>query len=317
MVCLAPSTPTSKPTPFLIGAIFESNWPWQSYKIRIPENQIGFMSKPAIHLSVQAELSPAAVELLGPLSVATVEFFDSFQPSANTRISLNAFDGLGPRELGVPQSTGQGEFRCVSQACISDASIFESSAAIANVDPGLLANSQAAGIMESMNNQVSFESLNSELVNALPHIQHAMTGELGLDELNQLIADIQAQVLDLNSLSRDLFGDVSDDVQQMSVELGNLDTDSLTASMQIDSALFAQPDLALDSSSLAHYATLDGLFTSPEVFPLTMDFSSSSSVQEASELFASTGSTSSISSTASNSETDSGLGGKDVAGSSD
>lgn len=275
------------------------------------------MSKPAIHLSVQAEPSPAAVELLGPLSVATVEFFDSFQPSANTQVLLNALDGLAPLELGLPQSMGLGELRCISQACISDASIFESSTAIANVDPGLLANAQVAGIMDPMNNQITFESLNSELNSAMPRIQHALAGELGFDELSQLIADIQAQVLDLNALSRDLFGDISEDVHDMSVEVGNQDINSLLASMQIDSALFAQPDLALDSSSLAHYATLDGLFTSPEAFPLTMDFSSSSSVQEASELFASTGNSSSISSTASNSETDSGLGGKDIPGSTD
>lgn len=275
------------------------------------------MSKPAIHLSVQAEPSPAAVELLGPLNVATVEFFDSFQPSANTQVLLNALDGLAPLELGLPQSMGLGELRCISQACISDTSIFESSTALANVDPGLLANAQAAGIIDPMNNQITFESLNSELNIAMPRIQHALAGELGFDELSQLIADIQAQVLDLNALSRDLFGDISDDVHDMSVEVGNQDTDSLLASMQIDSALFAQPDLALDASSLAHYATLDGLFTSPEAFPLTMDFSNSSSVQEASELFASTGNTSSISSTASNSETDSGLGGKDIPGSTD
>ncbi|MCR2747503.1 hypothetical protein [Limnobacter parvus] len=275
------------------------------------------MSNLAIHLSVKAEPSPAAVELLGPESVATIEFFDSFQPSMSSRVSMNALDGLSPRELGVAQSTGVGEFRCTSQACVSDTSLFESSAAIANVDPGLLANSQVADIMEPMNNQASFESLNSELTSALPRIQHALSGELDFAELSQLIADIQSQVLDLSSLSRDLFGDVSNDAHEIASQLSTLDTESIIASMQIDSASFAQPALAMDPTSLAHYATLDGLFTSPEAFPLTMDFSSSSSVQEASELFASTGSASSISSTASSSETDSGLVGKDTPGSTD
>jgi len=58
------------------------------------------------------------------------------------------------------------------------------------------------------------------------------------------------------------------------------------------------------------------LFTSPEAFPLTLDFSSPNSIQEASELFASAGGTSSISSTASSSDTDSGLS-SGAAGSSD
>lgn len=274
------------------------------------------MSNPVIQLSVEVGPSPVATELLAPISRATIEFFDSFQPSANTQISFTALEGLPSRELNAGKVLGLGDFHCISQSCISDANVFESSATLASVDPGLLASSNMAGMMNHMNDQTSFQSLNSDLLNVLPRVQDALAGDLAYAELSQLIADIQAQVLDLNTLSQDLFGDLSDDVNETAVSAGNLDTDSLLASMQIDSGLFAQPELSVGSHSLAFQATLDGLFTSPEAFPLTLDFSNASGVQEASELFASTGNTSSISSTASNSDVDSGLPGNG-SGSSD
>ncbi|WP_369812131.1 1-deoxy-D-xylulose-5-phosphate synthase N-terminal domain-containing protein [Mycobacterium tuberculosis] len=56
----------------------------------------------------------------------------------------------------------------------------------------LIADIQAQVLV---NEQVSFEALNSELLSAMPRVKHALGGELSYSELTQLIADIQAQVL--------------------------------------------------------------------------------------------------------------------------
>ena len=268
------------------------------------------MSSPIIQLSVQSDSSQSVGELISPVSRATIEFFDQYQPSyAGHQISLNPNDGFSSKDFGVSQSLGFGELRCISQACVSDVSVFESDNTLASVDPGLLANAGAAGIMENMNESITFEALNSELLCAVPRLQSALDGQLDYNQLSQLITDMQAQVLELNTVSQDLFGDLAEDVQDTTLAMNELDTDSLITAMQIDSGLFAQPGLAGSNlHSLALEATLDGLFTSPEAFPLTMDFSNPGSVQEASELFAATGSASSISSTASNTETDAGFG---------
>lgn len=276
------------------------------------------MPNSVIQLSVQADTHENIGELFAPISKATIEFFESFEPSSSSAsmITFGSLDGMNFKELSAAQSSGLGELRCISQACISDISVFESNASLASIDPGLLANVESAGIMNSMNDQISFQALNAEFLEAMPRVQHALNGQLGHEELSQLIADIQAQVLELNTLSQDLFGDLSGDVNEAAANADDLDSDALLASMQIDSSVFAEPVLAGFGDSVAYSTTLDGLFTSPESFPLTMDFSSPTSVKEASDLFASTGSASSISSTASNSETDGGVVGS-TPGSSD
>lgn len=268
------------------------------------------MSNPSILLSVQSDSSQSAGELISPVSRATIEFFDQYQPNYGAhQISLNPNDGLSTKDFGTSQSLGFGELRCISQACVSDVSVFESDNTLANVDPGLLAKAGTAGMMEHMSESTTYEALNSELLSAVPGLQSALDGQLDYNQLSQLIADVQAQVLELNSISQNLFGDLSEEIQEATVTMAELDSDSLITAMQIDSGLFAQPGLAgSNEHSLALEATLDGLFTSPEAFPLTMDFSNPGSVQEASELFAATGGASSISSTASNTETDAGFG---------
>lgn len=266
------------------------------------------MPNSVIQLSVQAETHENVGELFAPVSKATIEFFESFEPSSSgSIITFGSLDGVNVKELSAQQSFGSGELRCISQACVSDVSVFESNSSLASVHPSLLANLESAGIMTNMNDHISFQALNAELLDAMPRVQNALNGRLGHEELSQLIADIQAQVLELNTLSQDLFGDLSGDVNEAAANVGDIDADALLASMQIDSSVFAEPVFVGLDNSMAYLTTLDGLFTSPESFPLVMDFSSANSVREASDLFASTGSTSSISSTASSSETDGGV----------
>jgi hypothetical protein len=276
------------------------------------------MPNSVIQLSVQADTHENVGELFAPISKATIEFFESFEssPSTGSVITFGSLDGVNFQELSVAQPSGLGDLRCISQACVSDISVFESNASLASIDPGLLANVESAGIMNSMNDHISFQALNAELLDAMPRVQNALSGQLGHEELSQLISDIQAQVLELNTLSQELFGDLSGDVNAAAANAGDMDSDALLASMQIDSSVFAEPVLAGFDDSVAYSTTLDGLFTSPESFPLIMDFSSPSSVREASDLFASTGSTSSISSSASGSGTEGGAVGS-IPGSSD
>lgn len=268
------------------------------------------MSNLAIQLSVQSEPNQIVGELTASANRATIEFFDQYQPTYGShQIALNPNDGFSAKDFGASLSLGFGELRCISQACVSDVSVFQSDNALANVDPGLLANAAEAGMMEIMSDSITFDALNSELLCAVPRLQSALEGQLDYNQLSQLIADVQAQVLELNSLSQDLYGDLAEEIQDATVTMDELDTESLITAMQIDSGLFAQPDLAGGHlHSLALDVTLDGLFTTPEAFPLTMDFSSAGSVLEASELFAATGNASSISSTASNIESDAGFG---------
>lgn len=274
------------------------------------------MSNFTIQLSAQADHSDLAGAQLAPASSATIEFFDQFQPSTDaTTISLSPADGLNFKDLTGTSSLGFGDLRCISQACVSDVSVIESTANLASIDPALLANtdsiaessSNSMGIQNFMNEQMSFESLNADLLNAMPQLKHALDGNLSHSELSQLILDIQAQVLELNGLSQELFGSLTNDVHTAVHEFSELDSSALLTSMQIDSSYFAEPVLSATSHSLAFETTLDGLFTSPEAFPLTLDFSNPSSIREASELFASTGAGSSISSSASDLESNGGL----------
>ena len=98
------------------------------------------MSNSVIQLSAQTDHSYSAGELLDPMSRATIEFFDSYEPHpGSSKISFSSFDGLDTKESSGVTSLGFGEFRCISQACVSDVSVFESSSCLANVDPALLA----------------------------------------------------------------------------------------------------------------------------------------------------------------------------------
>ncbi len=232
----------------------------------------------------------------------SISFFDSHEPGLNS-VMLSVSPKLG---INAQFQDGIfGELRCISSGCISDVTLFGADSSLASVDPSLLANINSAGIIQAMNNEISFESLNTELLAQLPDIQQALAGEMSLSQLSQLVADIQSQLLEINTLSQDTFGDVSADVAHYTSEAGQLSNEDLLASMQVDSVLFAEPLLAGFGSD--QVTTLDGLFTSPESFPLTLDFSNPHSLQEASDLFASTGS--SISSNAGGIDGDSGLSG--------
>lgn len=261
-----------------------------------------------VSLSPFTECGQSVEGSLLPKNLGSISFFDSHEPSQQgTLLSASPKFGLNT----AAQEGLFADLRCISSGCISDAALFGAESSLASIDPSLLANTHSAGIMHMMSNEISFESLNTTLLAQLPDIQQALAGEMSLSQLTALVADIQTQLLEINGLSQDLFGDLSADVAQVAAEAGQWSAEDLLASMQVDSVLFAEPVFA--GVGMGQATTLDGLFTSPESFPLTMDFSNPHSMQEASDLFASTGS--SISSNASGSESDSVLPGSNHGGS--
>lgn len=268
--------------------------------------QFEFMTDFAIHLSATSQPEQSAVGMLDLDHAATVELFDRFEPSfGGNRIQLNYLDGITNQE-SASGSGRVGEFLCIASTCVSDATAFESMVSIASVDPGLLAHPQPAALMNSMNIESGLQTLNSELIGSVPKLLQAINGELGHDELSQLILDIQLQVLELNSVNRDLFGDLSAEVNTAVAQLETIEPLLLLDSMQMDIGTLSDSEFSSLGNSLALEATLDGLFTSPEAFPLTLDFSNPNSVQEASVLFAAASSSgSSISSAASGAEAES------------
>lgn len=274
------------------------------------------MSDFAIHLSANSQPETMATAMLELGNAATVNFFDHSQPSfGGNRIQLNHMDGINNQDASAGPAH-IGEFFCISNVCISDSGVFESVASIASVDPGLLAYSQNVPAMDNVNMDSGLYGLNSDLLSGMPKLQLALNGALGYDELSQLIQDVQAQVLELNSVSQDLFGDLSADVDAAVAQAETRESAALLDSMQIDSQVFSDPVFSGFDNSTPQGATLDGLFTSPEAFPLTLDFSNPHGIQEASELFASASSGSSISSTATGTEAGSSLPGS-IPGSSD
>ena len=92
------------------------------------------MPNSVIQLSVQADTNENVGELFAPISKATIEFFESFEPSSSSgsMITFGSLDGMGFKELSAAQSSGLGELRCISQACVSDISVFESNASLAS-----------------------------------------------------------------------------------------------------------------------------------------------------------------------------------------
>ncbi|HEX4917493.1 MAG TPA: hypothetical protein VFV43_06325 [Limnobacter sp.] len=268
------------------------------------------MSLQSILLTVNSDVTPEAGVLMDAVHATTLHVFDQSSPheGANTlRITASDFPGSKPQTATELQL---GDVRCVAQACISDVSVFGGDVSLAHVDPAFLADPDMVGMVSAMQSSMEIQDLGVEILHQIPGLQQALLGQLSLGDLNTLISQVQAQLLNLNAFAQEHYGDLSLEVDAAVAQIQHLSIgdDDLLASVQIDTSVLAQPHLAGFEQGLTLEATLDGLFTSPESFPLTLDFSSPSSVQEASELFASAGA-SSISSTATGSESgDPGFG---------
>lgn len=203
-----------------------------------------------------------------------------------------------------------GELRCVALACVSDASALQaSSTELHGLEPAMQVNYDMVDRVENLYGQVEFQQSAAELLQDLPNLQRGLSGDLPLHELSTLVSQLQSKLLGINAFTQEHYGDLGPEVDAALQQIQSFSLEELLASVQVDAAVVAQPGFAGYTETAAAHTTLDGLFTSPEAFPLTLDFSSPDSVMEASELFASTTGSSSISSTASDPDSSSSFGG--------
>lgn len=116
-------------------------------------------------------------------------------------------------------------------------------------------------------------------------IQKALSGELSGAELQVLVDQIQADLLDFLAQTSDVFGELGQEVTAATSQLELLDNSELFASINSAQADLIAVGQDVQASSLASEATLDALFASPDHIPLTMDFSDSAHVESVAELF--------------------------------
>lgn len=235
----------------------------------------------------------------------SMQWVQEFTPVKHAlAVHFEAVDGAGSFQghdvigLGTP---------CLATVCVSDSSVMVpvGLGAESLIDSALVGTAAIQGVHHTMDDHGRLLDISHELTAISPQLKAALAGSLGAAEISQLIADVQAQLLELNAIGGDYFGELAAAVDQEAAELASLGNEELLASMGIDSTVLSD-SAAIGGDVGLGLATLDGLFTSPESFPLTMDFSNPVSVYEANELFASVSGSSSISSTATSGDSDSG-----------
>ncbi|MCQ8897269.1 hypothetical protein NQT62_12570 [Limnobacter humi] len=269
------------------------------------------MQPTAIQIQADDNHSTVQGELIDVARAASIRVFEHSAPSGDVGlVRLDSVSGV-LKGAHIQSTVGEvstlGDVRLFASHCVSDSSLLgEHPLVSGTATAGLWMESEPAGALAHMTHDHSTAHLGHDLTGLIPKIDAALAGHLSAGELNQLIADLQSQVLDLNSGGQQLFGDLSSDIHSTVHELQGLDSHVLLSTMSLDSAYLGDPvlDAMTASTPLATLTTLDGLFTSPEAFPLTLDFSNPHSVHEATELFAAAGG-SSINSSASSA--DSGL----------
>lgn len=184
-----------------------------------------------------------------------------------------------------------GNHALISTQCISDVSLVSQSSDFLISGQSLLIDgsvpTHSSTDVQENHGGVNVLDLSQQLVENLSRINSGLHGNLTNSELSGLIHDVQAHLLSLASSTQDLYGEISADVDLASQSMESMGLDDLFASIQAD--LTAVTDVYSSPAEVSHAAltTLDALFTAPEAFPLTLDFSDSQHVESASELFSS------------------------------
>lgn len=228
--------------------------------------------------------------------------------SAGSRLLPLQTDAIGhPGGLVLSAAGSVGEFQVgshslLSAQCISDVSLLSTTPVHDAALLGLDVLTMAANALHHAAGGSSMIEVSQLLVDALPKINAGLSGQLSQTELSSLISDVQGHLLNLTSQSNDMLGDLSGDVQSVLTAVEGLDANDLLASVSVDvntlSDVYALSGVP-EAHSAAHFTTLDALFTAPEAFPLTLDFSDARHVESATELFSANSHASGISSGAS------------------
>lgn len=208
------------------------------------------------------------------------------EPSASHSVhsvSISAFQSGSELFLG--------NHALISTQCISDVSLVSQSPEFLVSGETLLIDGLhhalgTSGVQEA-HGGASMLDLSQQLVENLSKINLGLHGNLSNSELSGLIHDVQAHLLNLASSTQDLYGEMSVDIDSASQSMDSLGLEDLFASIQAD--LSTVEDVYTSPVEMSHAAqtTLDALFTAPEAFPLTLDFSDRQHVESASELFSS------------------------------
>ena len=195
--CLAAWIPQNKS----FKAFSESKFRSPSYKLDISLVIQLAMSTFSIQINAQSESAPIG-ELLDGAGAASIRIFQNDPASAGVdSVQLNPFSAMPPN--GESSRAGQFEFgnlRCVAQSCVSDVSL------MGNIEPADYSTTQALvqssyhGDLAAMNDESGFTRIHADLLAVLPKVDLALAGNLSQTELAQLIADVQSQVLELNTL---------------------------------------------------------------------------------------------------------------------
>lgn len=201
-----------------------------------------------------------------------------------------------------------GGVRCVSQHCVSDVSFVQPSAEHLLPDTSWVVHDIHGAVMAESHENTHLLNVGQSLADQLPKIHQGLEGQLNLHEMSQLINDLQSQLLQLNHTTQSLFPDLSLNLHEASGALSALPNEALLTSVQADTYSIFDSFSHHDHGVAAVHTTLDALFTSPEAFPLTLDFSDKHHVEQVHDLFSSHGG-SSISTSAS-------VGGNEFAGDS-
>jgi hypothetical protein len=211
-------------------------------------------------------------------------------------VSISAFQSASEMFLG--------NHALISTQCISDVSLISQSSDFLVSGQALLIDGSlhipGTTALQDSHGGNNVLDLSQQLVESLPKINAGLHGSLSNSELSGLIHDVQAHLLSLASSTKDLYGEMGVDIDFASQSMDSLGLEDILASIQAD--LGAVADVYNSPVEMSHAAqtTLDALFTAPESFPLTLDFSDKQHVESASELFSSLSShsTSGISSSA-------------------
>jgi len=220
------------------------------------------------------------------------------QLSPDAVLAPAGLDALVLRAAPALPELALGGHSLVSMQCVSDVSLITHMPASDVSALVFDASSLAAASPLLDTGAIDMMDLSQPLSQALPAVQAGLQGQLSQSELSALIQDVQGQLLQLNQEARDLFGDLSADIENAMAQLSGLGDQDVLSSASVDTATFAGFASAHGGADLHSSAstTLDALFTAPESFPLTLDFSDARHVESATELFSSLSSGSGISS---------------------
>ncbi|WP_288107817.1 hypothetical protein [Limnobacter sp.] len=228
----------------------------------------------------------------------------SFHLLEGVQVQPAAFAG----ELPGHQAISVGGVQCAIEHCVSDVSLTQPMAEPVLPDTSWVVHDIHGAVMAQSHENAHLLNLGQSLADQLPKIHQGLEGQLNLHEMGQLISDLQNQLLQLNHTTQSLFPDLSLNLHDVSGALSTLPNEALLTSVQADTYSIFDTFSHHDHGVAGVHTTLDALFTSPEAFPLTLDFSDKHHVEQVHDLFSSHGS-SSISTSAS-------VGGNEFAGDS-